>query len=44
METKPYPQYKESGIQWIGKIPEEWSSHKIKDYLEFDIGGTPNIP
>lgn len=41
METKPYPQYKESGIQWIGKIPEEWSSHKIKDYLEFDIGGTP---
>jgi len=22
MKLKPYPKYKDSGIQWIGEIPE----------------------
>jgi hypothetical protein len=24
MNLKPYPKYKDSGIEWIGEIPERW--------------------
>ena len=27
---KPYPKYKGSGVEWIGKIPEGWNSIKLK--------------
>jgi len=30
MKLKPYPKYKDSGIQWIGKIPEGWEVRRIK--------------
>ncbi len=30
---KPYPVYKDSGIEWLGKIPKEWKNSKIKHVL-----------
>jgi len=30
MKLKPYPKYKDSGIQWIGEIPEGWDNCKLK--------------
>jgi len=27
---KPYPSYKESGVEWIGEIPNDWSIKKVK--------------
>lgn len=42
MKLKPYPKYKDSGVEWIGKIPEGWEIKRIKDYLNFQIGGTPS--
>ncbi|MDO8642598.1 MAG: restriction endonuclease subunit S [Candidatus Woesearchaeota archaeon] len=30
MKLKPYPKYKESGVQWIGKIPESWEINRVK--------------
>ena len=30
MKLKPYPKYKDSGIQWIGEIPEGWEIRKVK--------------
>ena len=21
---KPYPKYKDSGVEWLGKVPEHW--------------------
>jgi Restriction endonuclease S subunits len=33
MKLKPYPKYKDSGIQWIGKIPEGWEIHRLKFLL-----------
>ena len=30
MKLKPYPKYRESGIQWIGKLPEGWEVKRIK--------------
>jgi type I restriction enzyme S subunit len=29
MKWKRYPQYKDSGIEWLGEIPDDWSSLKI---------------
>ncbi len=30
---KPYPKYKESGVEWIGTIPENWERSIIKRYI-----------
>ena len=27
---KPYPAYKDSGVEWIGKVPKHWDSKPIK--------------
>ena len=31
---KLYPKYKDSGVKWIGEIPEEWGIQKIKHLTE----------
>jgi type I restriction enzyme, S subunit len=42
MKLRPYPSYKDSGVQWIREIPENWDVWRIKDKLKFAIGGTPS--
>lgn len=27
---KPYPKYRDSGVDWIGDVPEGWEVKKIK--------------
>ncbi|MFL3651808.1 MAG: restriction endonuclease subunit S [Pseudoalteromonas sp.] len=27
---KAYPEYKESGVEWLGKVPQGWSIHSLK--------------
>ena len=34
-----YEEYKDSGIEWIGKIPKEWGIKKIKEVTKDLIGG-----
>ncbi|MCF6313691.1 MAG: restriction endonuclease subunit S [Verrucomicrobiales bacterium] len=34
-----YPAYKDSGVDWIGKIPEEWESQKLASFGRFSKGG-----
>ncbi len=31
----PYLEYRDSGIEWIGKIPKEWEGKKISSVFEF---------
>ena len=31
MKYKPYSKYKDSGIEWIGEIPEGWEVKRIKN-------------
>jgi type I restriction enzyme S subunit len=33
-QYKKYPKYKESGVAWLGEIPEDWISIKFKQVLE----------
>ena len=30
MKWQPYPAYKDSGIGWLGKIPEHWETQRLK--------------
>jgi len=40
MRFKQYPKYKESGIQWIGKIPQDWETFKFKIKFNYKKGKT----
>ncbi len=35
---KPYPAYKESGVEWLGRIPEHWEITPLKYEAEFVNG------
>ncbi|MCW7494650.1 restriction endonuclease subunit S [Leptospira sp. 2 VSF19] len=37
---KPYPKYKDSRIEWIGEIPTEWKTLKIRHACEYIKSGT----
>ncbi|MGU0820632.1 hypothetical protein AXX04_04080 [Pseudomonas aeruginosa] len=34
---KPYPAYKDSGVEWLGQVPEHWEVRQLK-YLTTHIG------
>jgi type I restriction enzyme S subunit len=34
---KPYPAYKDSGVEWLGEVPEHWGVKQLK-YLTTHIG------
>lgn len=39
---KKYDKYKNSGIEWIGEIPEGWEVILLKRIFKIINGGTPN--
>jgi type I restriction enzyme S subunit len=38
MKYQTYPAYKDSGVEWLGEIPEHWFSTKIKYGYEITLG------
>ena len=36
---KKYPKYKDSGVSWIGEIPEHWETPKINKLFSIKAGG-----
>ena len=42
MSLPRYPEYKDSGAQWIGEVPAHWPVLKVKAFTEFCGGGTPS--
>jgi type I restriction enzyme S subunit len=34
MKLKPYPAYKDSGVEWLGDVPEEWATNRLKRVSE----------
>lgn len=38
---KKYEKYKDSGIEWIGEIPEHWEIVRLKYNFKFNTGFTP---
>ncbi|MBN2251499.1 MAG: restriction endonuclease subunit S, partial [Candidatus Altiarchaeota archaeon] len=41
MKHKPYPKYKDSGIEWIGEVPEGWSIRRIDKLSIIRRGASP---
>ena len=39
-DLKPYPEYKESGLPWLGDIPEHWRVLPLKAVCEIQSGVT----
>ena len=38
----PNVEMKDSGVEWIGKIPEHWVTGKIKNFCNLKTGSTPS--
>lgn len=38
----PYPTYRDSGVDWLGEIPEHWEVTKIKFLATIQTGNTPS--
>jgi type I restriction enzyme S subunit len=41
MKYQTYPAYKNSGVEWLGDVPEHWTVSKIKYIAPFQVGWTP---
>jgi len=39
---RPYPEYKDSGVEWLGEIPVDWAEHKLGYLANATSGGTPS--
>ncbi len=42
MKYPKYPEYKDSGIEWIGEMPEHWKLSRIKFVSEVIMGQSPS--
>lgn len=38
---RPYPEYRDSGVKWLGKIPSCWSARAVKRIFRVTNGSTP---
>ena len=39
---RPYPAYKDSGVEWLGEIPSHWNLKRLKNGVaRLESGGTP---
>jgi len=37
----PYPEYKDSGVEWIGEIPSHWQLSRLKYISKVNMGQSP---
>ena len=35
---QPYPAYKESGVEWLGKVPEHWEVFRLRRFVSLTVG------
>jgi len=38
---RPYPDYKDSGVEWLGEIPAHWEAKKVKRLCLVRRGASP---
>ena len=41
-DLKPYPAYKDSGVEWLGEVPEHWEVRKLTRVARQETGHTPS--
>ena len=35
---QPYPNYNDSGVEWLGEVPEHWESRRLKTLCDMQSG------
>ncbi len=40
MSLPAYPKYKDSGVEWLGEVPEHWGAHPLKRHIAFLTSGS----
>jgi len=43
MKWKAYPEYKDSGVEWLGEVPSHWETRPLKYIAQF-VNGAPFRP
>ena len=38
---RPYPSYKNSGVEWLGEVPAHWEVRRLKSWLEMNQATLP---
>lgn len=38
MSFPRYPAYKDSGVEWLGEVPEHWDVHQFKQFVDIQNG------
>ena len=41
-ELRPYPAYRDSGVDWLGSVPEHWVVLRLRGFVGLVNGGTPS--
>jgi type I restriction enzyme S subunit len=39
MKLYPYPAYKDSGVDWLGRVPDHWKVERLKSFVQRVITG-----
>lgn len=42
MKLAPYPKYKDSGVEWLGEVPEGWDTKRLKWIARLEYGSSLN--
>jgi hypothetical protein len=44
-DLKPYPEYEDSGVPWLGKVPAHWDVRKLRSILRpVSVRKQPDLP
>ncbi|BCB95446.1 hypothetical protein JZK55_03680 [Dissulfurispira thermophila] len=41
-DLKPYPAYKDSGVEWLGEVPAHWEVRRLKNAARVIMGQSPS--
>ncbi len=42
MRVKSYPKYRDSGVEWLGEIPEHWQMKRLRYCCQLNMGQSPS--
>ncbi len=42
MKWRPYPEYKPSGVEWLGEVPVHWAVGNLRRFASMKTGHTPS--
>lgn len=40
---KPYPAYKDSGIEWLGQVPEHWEVRRLRNVVDLRVSNVDKL-